>query len=609
MNATAGWALWTFRRELSTVRMASAGLTAMLLILFFLSGCGKPGEDQGNRLSSLFAREWEHRLQESPLFATSVGDHRFNDKLPSYSLKSEQRSYEFYQQVEKDLDAIQAELLSPDDRISYDVFRVEVQRNLDAYETGAYLMPVNADSGFHLYFARLGDEVPLAVAKDYDNYIARLRAWPALVDDLIETMQEGLRRGITPPGVTMQGHLQTAGVHVVDDPQTSALFKPFQRFPATMPSEEQERLRTAGRLAVAEAIVPGYRKLHEFFVEEYLPGCRKTLAAHDLPGGEDFYAREVRYFTTLPLTPDAIHDIGLREVARIRTEMDAVIRRTGFTGTFAEFVQSLRTDDRFYATSPEELLRQAAWICKRMDGKLPAFFNRLPRQPYTVEPVPDAIAPKYTAGRYVEAPRSGTKPGIYWVNTYALGTRALYALEALTLHEAVPGHHLQIALAAEADDLPPFRRSVYFPAFGEGWALYAERLGLEAGFYTDPYSDFGRLSYEMWRACRLVVDTGVHAKGWTRQQVIDYLAANTALSLHECTTETDRYISWPGQALAYKMGELKIRELRTQAEQELGPKFDIRRFHDELLHNGSVPLSTLEAIVKRFIERERTTGD
>ncbi|MCW5964931.1 MAG: DUF885 domain-containing protein [Bryobacterales bacterium] len=579
------------------------------VLLLTLLGCGSREEGDGKRLHALFAREWEHRLQEGPLFATSVGDHRFNDKLPDYSLEAARRSHAFYEEIARDLEAIQADRLSDEDRVSYDVFRMEVQRNLDVYETGSYLMLVNADSGFHLYFARLAEEIPLATTKDYENYIARLHAFPALADGLIETMREGIRRGMTPPAITLQGFADTAAVHVVDDPETSALFQPFRRFPATVPAAEHERLRAEGHAAVAKSIVPGYRKLHRFFEDEYLPGCRQTLAAHALPGGEDFYAREVRYFTTLPLSPEAIHGMGLREVARIRTEMDAVMRQTGFRGNFADFVLFLREDPQFYAKTPEELLRRAAWICKRMDGKLPAFFNRLPRQPYTVEPVPDAIAPKYTAGRYVEAPRSGTRPGIYWVNTYALRTRSLFALEALTLHEAVPGHHLQIALAGEAEDLPPFRRSVYFPAFGEGWALYAERLGLEAGFYTDPYSDFGRLSYEMWRACRLVVDTGVHAQGWTRQQVIDYLAANTALSLHECTTETDRYISWPGQALAYKMGELKIRELRARAEQELGSRFDLRRFHDEILRNGSVPLSTLEAIMNRYIAREKSTGN
>jgi uncharacterized protein (DUF885 family) len=595
----------------ATGRLLVMGAVLALALVSHLASCNPPrtGADReaaaNAPLHALFAEEWEHRLRESPLFATSLGDHRYNDRLPSYSLDSATRSYDFYQGISRRLQQIPLASLNREDRVSYDVFRVEVQRQLDAFETGSYLMPVNADSGFHVYFPRLGNEVPLATVKDYENYLARLRGWPLLVDELLQTMREGMRRGMTPPAVTLAGFADTAAAHVVEDPRQSELYGAFQRMPSTIPATEQQRLQADGLTVVAEAVIPGYRKLHQFLALEYIPGCRQTLAAHALPGGEDFYAREVKYFTTLPLGAEAIHQTGIREVARIRSEMDAVIRQTGFRGSFAEFLRSLRTDPRFRPTSAEDLLQRAAWICKRMDGKLPAFFTRLPRQPYTVEPVPDSIAPKYTAGRYVEAPRDGTRPGIYWVNTFALPTRALYSLEALTLHEAVPGHHLQIALAAEAEGLPAFRRSVYFPAFGEGWALYAERLGLEAGFYTDPYSDFGRLSYEMWRACRLVVDTGVHTKGWSRQQVIDYLAANTALSLHECTTETDRYISWPGQALAYKIGELKIRELRANAERELGARFDLRRFHDEVLRNGSVPLSTLETIINQYVETEK----
>jgi uncharacterized protein (DUF885 family) len=313
----------------------------------------------------------------------------------------------------------------------------------------------------------------------------------------------------------------------------------------------------------------------------------------------------VRRYTTLELGPDEVHRIGLAEVDRIRAEMDGVVAKTGFRGSFPEFLQFLRSDPRFYAKTPEELLQRAALIAKRMDGRLPSLFGRLPRQPYGVEPVPDDLAPKYTSGRYVPAPLDGTRAGTYWVNTHALDGRPLYTQEALTLHEAVPGHHLQIALAKELRDLPAFRRYAYVDAFGEGWGLYAERLGLEAGFYEDPYSDFGRLTYEMWRACRLVVDTGIHAQGWTRQQALDYMAARTALSRHEIETEVDRYISWPGQALAYKMGELKIRELRARAESSLGTRFDLRAFHDALLASGAVPLPTLERQVDAFIARSR----
>jgi uncharacterized protein (DUF885 family) len=313
----------------------------------------------------------------------------------------------------------------------------------------------------------------------------------------------------------------------------------------------------------------------------------------------------VKSFTTLDLTPEEVHAVGLKEVARIRAEMDEVIRQVGFTGDFAAFLKFLRTDPRFQPKTGDELLKEASFIAKRMDGKLPTLFKTLPRLPYTVEPVPDAIAPKYTAGRYVNAPVGSTRPGIYWVNTYALESRTLYTLEALTLHEAVPGHHLQIALQQELTGLPAFRRFAGISAFSEGWGLYAERLGLEAGFYQDPYRNFGRLTYEMWRACRLVVDTGLHAKGWTRDQAMDFMAQNTALSLHEIRTETDRYISWPGQALAYKMGELKIRALRQEAEQALGPRFDVREFHDVVLANGAIPLPVLEEQVRAYVASKR----
>jgi uncharacterized protein (DUF885 family) len=351
-----------------------------------------------------------------------------------------------------------------------------------------------------------------------------------------------------------------------------------------------------------DGVVAGYAKLLDFTLDEYVPGARSTLGASELPGGEAYYAQRIRHFTTLDLAPEEIHEIGEREVARIRAEMEQIVREVGFEGGFAAFLDFLRTDPRFYAGTAEELLMRASTIAKRMDAQLPSLFKTLPRLPYGVAPVPDHLAPKYTGGRYVPAPQGGTQPGYYWVNTYALASRPLYVLEALTLHEAVPGHHLQISLANELEDLPSFRRHLYLSAFGEGWGLYSEWLGLEAGFYTDPYSDFGRLTYEMWRACRLVVDTGLHALGWTRDQAMDFLASNTALSLHEVETETDRYISWPAQALAYKLGELEIKELRREAEAALGERFDIREFHDAVLGSGSVPLPVLERIVRRWIE-------
>jgi uncharacterized protein (DUF885 family) len=418
-------------------------------------------------------------------------------------------------------------------------------------------------------------------------------------------MRLGLERGMTLPRVVLQGIEGTISAHVVADPEESVFHAPFVKFPGSVPSSEQERLRREGRRAIEQGIVPGYRAFAAFMTDEYIPNARESLGASELPDGHEYYAQRIRHFTTLDLGAEEIHRIGLQEVERIRGEMMEIIAEVEFEGTFAEFLEFLRTDPRFYAGTAEELLREAAWIAKRMDGKLPALFGRLPRLPYTVEAVPDHIAPKYTAGRYVGAPPGSTQPGRYWVNTYALDTRPLYNLEALSLHEAVPGHHLQIALNQELEGLPEFRRHSYLSAFGEGWGLYSEWLGLEAGFYTDPYSNFGRLTYEMWRACRLVVDTGVHAMGWSRERMMEFMAANTALSRHEITTETDRYISWPAQALAYKMGQLKILELRRMAEKELGPRFDVRGFHDAVLRNGSIPLSVLEDVIRAYVEERK----
>jgi uncharacterized protein (DUF885 family) len=465
--------------------------------------------------------------------------------------------------------------------------------------------PLTSDSGFHTRLVRLPDEMPLATVRDYENYIARLRALPAYFDQHVAFLREGLRTGFTLPRVVLDGYEGTMAAHVVTAPEESVFWAPFRTFPPGVPAAEHERLRSAGRAAIAGAVVPAFRRLREFFTGTYVPGARTTIGASELPDGRAYYEWCVRHYTTLDVPPEDVHATGLREVARIRAEMEAIVRETGFSGTFPEFLAFLRTDPRFYAKTPEELLEKASRIAKRMDGKLPSLFRRLPRQPYGVEPVPAELAPKYTGGRYVGAPLDGTKAGTYWVNTHALDSRPLYTLEALTLHEAVPGHHLQIALAKELEGLPPFRRYGYVNAFGEGWGLYSERLGLEAGFYTDPYSRFGRLTYEMWRAGRLVVDTGVHAKGWTRSQAIEFLASNTALSLHEVTTEVDRYISWPGQALAYKMGELKIRELRSRAEKALGERFDVRAFHEAVLAQGAVTLDVLEDQIEAFIAASR----
>jgi uncharacterized protein (DUF885 family) len=588
-------------------------LRARTALAFFvalaLPGSAFPADAAAKaRFDKLLAEAWELDKKENPLLATATGDHRYNDRLPSVAAADlERRAAAARAQLEA-LQAIDSAALDPQDRVSYAMFARDLRRDLARRQFRAERIPITSDSGFHTGISRLAQEVPLANPKDYENYIARLRAIPTYFEQHVAHMREGLATGFTSSQIALAGYESTMQTHAVDAPEKSVFWKPFASFPPGVPAGEQERLRAAGRDAITTAVVPAYRGLLEFFTKEYRPGARQTLGASELPDGKAYYGWLVKDFTTLDVTPEAVHKIGQGEVERIRSEMDAVVKKSGFQGSFPAFLEFLRTDPRFYAKTPDELIRQASWIAKRMDGKLQSLFGKLPRQPYGVEPVPDDLAPKYTGGRYVGAPLDGRRAGTYWVNTYALETRPFYQLESLTLHEAVPGHHLQNALTKELDGIPPFRRYSYVNAFGEGWGLYSERLGIEAGFYQDPYSDFGRLSYEMWRACRLVVDTGIHTMGWTRQQAIDYMSERTALSKHEVTNEIDRYISWPGQALAYKMGELKIRELRARAEKQLGTGFDVRAFHDAVLAYGSVPLDVLDKQIDEFIESRRATS-
>lgn len=557
------------------------------------------------RLRTLIAAEWEFELRENPLFATSVGDRRYDDRLPGMSRVDLDRRRDTLRVYLRRLTSIGSAGLSRQERINAAMLEQRMRIQLEDIEGEVDRIPILVDDGFHISLAQLPSQVPRQTARDIENYVKRLQQTPRYFRDHIALMRRGLATQFTMPQVVLDGYEVTIATHVNVELDSSVFYKPLTKLPDAMPEATKERLRAEARTVIRDSVVLAYREFLDFMKREYIPGARATIAASDLPDGRAYYRRQVRKYTTLDLTPDSIHALGVAEVARIRSEMEAVMRGTGFKGSFSDFLQFLRTDQRFYPKTGEELLRQAAWIAKRMDGKLPSLFGRLPRQPYGVEPVPPHLAPKYTAGRYVDSPPGSVEPALYWVNTYNLSSRPLYALEALTLHEAVPGHHLQIALARELGDLPPFRRFTYISAFGEGWGLYAERLGLEAGFYTDPYNNFGRLTYEMWRACRLVVDTGIHWKGWTRDQVMRFMAENTALSLLEVRTETDRYISWPGQALAYKLGELKLRELRARAERELGARFDIRSFHDAVLANGSVPLDVLESEVLAYIRKRK----
>lgn len=581
---------------------------ALAALIVAIPPAALPAAAQGGapeRLQQLFADDWEVRLRESPLFATSLGDTRYSGQLGGAGLADvERRTAESRRMLER-LRAIPRDSLSPGDRINYDIFERAKREDVEEAELGLHLIPITNREGFHTFFPQLPDQVPLATVADYEAYVSRLRAFRPWVGQHVEVMREGIRRGMVLPSVSLVGVEETLQPHIVADPTASLLWKPFAAFPAGVPEGERARLAAAGRAAIEESVVAGYRDFLEFMRAEYVPGARRGIGASELPNGRALYAQRVRSYTTLDLTPDQVHETGLREVARIRAQMDSLIAAVGFTGTFPEFIQFLRTDPRFYVSTPEELLSRTALVLKRMDGELPKLFGRLPRMSYGIRTIPEFIAPRTTTAYYSRPGGDGTRAGFYWVNTYDLPSRPTYEIEALSFHEAVPGHHLQIALQQELEGMPNFRRFSSTTAFVEGWGLYSERLGYEVGFYTDPYSRFGQLTYDMWRACRLVVDTGMHWKGWTRQQAIDYMAANSALTVLNITNEVDRYIAWPGQALAYKTGQMKISELRAEAESALGPKFDVRRFHDVVLGSGSIPLTVLEGNVRAWIAAEQ----
>jgi uncharacterized protein (DUF885 family) len=572
----------------------------VLLAVAATAGAAEPAAK--GELDRLLHDSWEFTLVEDPLFATHVGDARYNDRLPRETLADHERRLAAERKFLARLEAIDRAPLSRAERLNYDIFRRQKRDAISEYEFRSHLMPITNRSGFHVSFPELCERVPLATVVDYDNYVARLRAFDTYVADHLELMRAGIKQGFTLPGVVLVDVDKVLQAQIVDDPARSLLYKPFREFPDSVSDADRERLSAEAKAAIAEHVVPGYRALLEFMTGEYLPACREQIGASALPNGREFYRYRVRHHTTLDIDPQAVHDTGLAEVRRIKGEMHEVIKRSGFQGAFPAFVEFLRTDPKFYATSPEQLMKETALVLKRIDGELPKLFGKLPRTPYGIRAIPDFIAPRTTTAYYQPPRGDGRLAGFYYVNTYNLKSRPLYEIEALSLHEAVPGHHIQIALQQELEGLPPLRRFAHATAFVEGWGLYAERLGLEVGFYQDPYSDFGRLSYEMWRACRLVVDTGMHYLGWTRNQAIQFMADNTALTLHNIEAEVDRYISWPGQATAYKMGELKIRALRKLAEEKLGPKFDVRQFHDAVLADGAVPLDVLEENVHAYIQ-------
>ena len=585
--------------------MKIARIAVVLLVLSLSNGTfaqqDAPAAEQ--KLNSIMAEYWDLHLIENPTEATQVGVNVFNDRMPAVTPADQMRQLEAEQSFLRRTLDIDLDSLSFDGRVNADLFAWVLEDSIGAYQLNLSRIPFNTFSGFFMEALQASNGVSMESVEAYEDYIARLADIPRYFAENLANMRVGVDEGFVLPQIVIDGILPTIEAQLKEDPQNSSFYEPFEDMSAKIPGQEQDRLRRSARQVIGERVIPAFAELATYLKNEYQ--ASKSIGAEQLTDGEAFYAFQIKRYTTLvDTTAGEIHRTGLAEVKRIRAEMDVIIDELGFEGDFAAFSDFLRSDEQFYAPTEEQLLKEVAYVAKQIDHKMPGFFGKLPRQSYGVVPVPDEIAPNYTTGSYNGAPPGGTHGGEYWVNTYALNQRPLYEIPALTLHEAVPGHHHQNALALEMEEVPAFRLNLYFSAFGEGWALYAEKLGVEMGIYQTPYEHFGRLSYEMWRACRLVIDTGIHSQGWTRQQAIEFLGDNTSLSSANIRAEIDRYISWPGQALSYKLGELKIWELRHYAEEQLGERFDMREFHDVVLGNGALPLALLESTVNRYVEEK-----
>lgn len=556
-------------------------------------------------LHDLFDREWEYQLEQSPTRASQLGDRRWNDRWPDVSLESIKKQHEHDRATLEQLAKIDRSKLSPQDQLNYDLFKKNYETDIEEYKFQWYLAPLNQRGGIQSE-NELADSLRFQTVKDYEDWIARLKSFPTYMDQTMALMREGIKTRVLLPRVIMNRVPAQIDKQIVANPDQSLYYKPFKRFPSSIPVNEQERLMREAINAISANIIPSYLKFKRFFVEEYLRASFDEVGAWQIPQGEEMYAFFTRKYTTTNVTPREVHEKGLSEVRRIREEMQKVMNQVGFKGTLQEFFTFLRTDKRFYYATPEELLVAYEAISKRIDPNLVRVFKTLPRMPYGVEVIPSAIAPDTTTAYYRQPAADGSRAGTYFVNLYKPESRPKWEMMALSLHEAVPGHHLQIALAQEQGDIPNFRRYGGYTAFVEGWGLYAESLGEDMKLYDDPYSKFGQLTYEMWRAVRLVVDTGIHQMHWTRKQAIDYFMENAAKQELDIINEVDRYIAWPGQALAYKTGELKIKELRARASRELGTNFDIREFHEVVLGSGAVPLDVLERNVVQWIAGKKT---
>ncbi|MDQ7019231.1 MAG: DUF885 family protein [Robiginitomaculum sp.] len=574
----------------------------MLTLIAAFFWLGGPALAQEEKLNILIGDVRAFDLRENPVLAGREGDVAALSRWPDVRPHARARRAAINARFAKRLAAINTSRLDAGAKVNADLLDFVLHDRLARARFDEAAMPFTNDSGFHTDAGYLARSTRATNVQEAEAWIARLNALPTYFEQNMDNLRAGIDEGITQPQLVVDAVIATLKATLADQDFAKGFAAPFNTLPAGMADAEKTALQERLNAAITDKVRPAYENLLQFFEEEYRPEARSSIGISDVPGGAAYYADLVKIFTTTDMTPAQVHDLGRSEVARIRKEMEKVILQSGFEGTFAEFLNFLRTDPQFYAKTPGELLRHAAWIAKKADDQMPKMFSKLPRLPYGVRPVPAAIAPHYTTARYWPGDARNHRAGGYMVNTYALDQRPLYELPALTLHEAVPGHHHQIALAQELKNVPAFRKDLYLTAFGEGWGLYAEKLGIEMGMYTTPYENFGRLTYEMWRACRLVMDTGIHAMGWTRDQAMKCLQDNSALSLHNIETETDRYIAWPGQALGYKIGELTILRLRKKAETALGENFDLRAFHDEVLSDGSITMAMLEAKIDRWIK-------
>ncbi len=594
---------WAFSESRGLVVINNNNLFKISILAFVFAlpvGIIHADTGAGQHLHELFDAQWQRDLKENPTLASSLGDRRYNKEWPDLRLASIAASHAADSKALVDLHAIPYDDLSTEDQLNYELFGREYQRRVDAYKYRQFLIPLNQRGGIQTA-NELTEVLRFANVNDYEDWIARMRNLEVYAIQMTRLMRRGIEEGRIHPRIIMQRVPAQIETQIVDAPEQSPFYTPFDDMPDSISEKNQKRLRKEAANVIRHDVIPVYKKFLKFFVNDYLPACREDIGAWALPNGEQFYQFRVESFTTTKLTADEIHQIGEREVERIRAEMMKVIDQVGFQGSFDEFLHFLRTDPQFYFDNPDDLYTEYLATSKRIDPELVKLFGKLPRMPYGVKPIPAASAPDTTTAYYSRAAADGSRAGYYYVNLYKPEVRPKFEMEALTVHEAMPGHHLQIALMQELGDVPDFRRFLGFTAFVEGWGLYSESLGPELGLYKDPYSKFGQLTYEMWRAVRLVVDTGMHHKKWTRQQAIDFFTANAAKTEHDIINEIDRYIAWPGQALAYKIGELKIKELRAWSSSELGSAFDIRGFHDTVLGSGAVPLDILQANVENWV--------